>query len=276
MNILKEKMAQDQCAWDLDRLKKRDLHVHTKYCRHAEGSMEDYVRAAVDRGLGEIGFLEHIEANTNSSRRIWLTDEELDLYWETGLALREQYAGRIHVSLGLEVGVHPEALEGLKKSIARHPWDRLGLSCHFVPNGEGLVNISSQYCIPELETANHRRLTILYYQTLLTYIPTLKPYMICHLDLPRKYLKDLHYDPEIKSLVRHVLWEMGQEQVKLEINTGGYGMVGAPYPASWILTEALAMGLEPVLCSDSHKPEQVGRHYDQAVDYIIDSLEETA
>ena len=28
-----------------------DGHVHTALCQHAVGAMEDYVRAAIDRGL---------------------------------------------------------------------------------------------------------------------------------------------------------------------------------------------------------------------------------
>ena len=235
--------------------------------------MEDYVLSAIKRGLKELGFLAHVEVRTNCPRRTWLTDEELELYWETGLSLREKYAGHIHVSLGLEVGVHPEALEDVQEVIGRRSWDRIGLSCHFVKNGDELINLSSRYSVAEMETLDQRALTARYYQTLINYIPLIKPFMVCHLDVPRKFLKDYHYDPEIKSLVRQVLWEMAQNQVRLEINTSGFTTVGAPYPAAWILPEANALGIEPVLCSDSHKPEQVGRYYDEAIDYIKQALE---
>ncbi len=43
-------------------LRKTDLHVHTPYCKHTRGSMSDYVIAAIEQGLEEIGFLAHAEA----------------------------------------------------------------------------------------------------------------------------------------------------------------------------------------------------------------------
>ena len=37
-----------------------DYHVHTSLCNHATGTMEQYVRAGVDKGLTTIGFLDHL------------------------------------------------------------------------------------------------------------------------------------------------------------------------------------------------------------------------
>ena len=39
---------------ELRRRARRDLHCHTKYCRHAVGEMEDYVRSAIDVPAAEI------------------------------------------------------------------------------------------------------------------------------------------------------------------------------------------------------------------------------
>lgn len=72
----------------------RDLHVHTKYCNHAQGEMEDYVRFALKRGLSEVGFLAHVEAGIDHSRKTWLNDEELDIYWREGNALKKRRQSR--------------------------------------------------------------------------------------------------------------------------------------------------------------------------------------
>jgi HisJ family histidinol phosphate phosphatase len=51
-----------------------DGHVHTNLCHHALGAMEDYVQAAIDRGLRKIIFLEHLEAGIEYFESTLLTD----------------------------------------------------------------------------------------------------------------------------------------------------------------------------------------------------------
>ena len=41
-----------------------DYHVHTYLCRHAEGDPQDYVNAAVEKGLKEIGIADHFPLET--------------------------------------------------------------------------------------------------------------------------------------------------------------------------------------------------------------------
>ena len=116
----------------LDDLKKRDLHVHTSYCNHAAGEMEEYVLAAIEAGLEEIGFLEHLEAGLEMPRRVWMQGSDIPRYWEQGRKLGEKYRDRIKVSLGLEVGVNPDRVETLLEVMRAYQWDYIGLSCHVV------------------------------------------------------------------------------------------------------------------------------------------------
>ncbi len=37
-----------------------DYHIHTNRCGHADGEASDYVRAAINCGLDEIGFNDHL------------------------------------------------------------------------------------------------------------------------------------------------------------------------------------------------------------------------
>ena len=36
-----------------------DYHLHTPLCHHASGSPAEYARAAIEKGLSEIGFADH-------------------------------------------------------------------------------------------------------------------------------------------------------------------------------------------------------------------------
>ena len=37
-----------------------DYHIHTLLCNHAQGSMESYIRSAINLGMSEICFLDHL------------------------------------------------------------------------------------------------------------------------------------------------------------------------------------------------------------------------
>ncbi len=66
-----------------------DSHMHTRYCHHAVGTMEEYVLCAIDKGLEEIVFLEHMEASgVNYFDTTWLTEDDFDLYFAEGQKLQ--------------------------------------------------------------------------------------------------------------------------------------------------------------------------------------------
>jgi len=61
-----------------------DGHVHTKLCHHARGEMEEYVLAAIGKGLRKLIFLEHLEVGVNYFESTWLTEEDFNYYHDEG------------------------------------------------------------------------------------------------------------------------------------------------------------------------------------------------
>ncbi len=253
-------------------LKKKDLHVHTQYCKHTHGFMEEYVIKAIERGLEEIGFLAHAEAGIDHPRILWLQDGDYDAYWQEGTALKSRYGDRIKISLGLELGLNPSFLEELQRIMEKYAWDRIGLSYHQLADGDGYLNICSRLSIPRIREVDNLQFTKKYYRDLCNHVSAIQPDLLCHMDVVRKHMRDCSSDLEVQRLIRQLLVELKKERVRLEVNTAGYDTVGAPYPAPWILREAVEMGIDLVLCSDSHSPEHVGRRFDDALQYIKDSV----
>jgi histidinol-phosphatase (PHP family) len=238
--------------------------------------MEDHVISAVEQGMEEIGFLAHAEAgieHPRDPRVLWLENGDYQAYWEEGQRLKAQYCNRIRISLGLELGLNPPALQELEAIILKYPWDRIGLSYHQLVDEDRHLNICSRRHIPRIREVDNLEFVKKYYRDLRDHVSRIRPYMLCHLDVVRKHMQDCSADPEVRRLIRELLVEMRNEGVLLEVNTAGYDTVGAPYPAPWIVCEALALGVGLVLNSDSHAPEQVGRHFAAAVRYIEHSLE---
>ena len=87
-----------------------DYHVHTSLCNHANGTMEQYIRQAVEIGLTEICFLDHLILH-EKGRRLTMSPEELPFYFHAARHLANKYKDQIQVKVGLEVDVIPAYLD---------------------------------------------------------------------------------------------------------------------------------------------------------------------
>lgn len=109
-----------------------NYHTHTKRCRHASGEDEEYVQAALDRGLQILGFADHspyiFPGDYYSTMRMPMN--ELEDYVSSVLALREKYAGQIQIRLGLELEYYPGCFGETLKALKEQPLDYLLLGQH--------------------------------------------------------------------------------------------------------------------------------------------------
>src|SRR5438046_1441421 len=113
-----------------------DYHVHTARCGHAGGTMREFVDAALARGLDEVAFTDHVPLyflpGEDPDPTIAMTRAELPGYVEEVLALREEYAGRIDVLLGLEADYAEGHEAELAAILEPYPWDVVLGSVHWV------------------------------------------------------------------------------------------------------------------------------------------------
>ena len=113
-----------------------NYHTHTWRCNHASGNERQYVENALKAGLELLGFADHtpyiFRGDYNSGFRMAM--EQLPGYVDTVLALRERYANRIEIPLGLETEYYPRHFGELLSRLREHPMDYLILGQHFVGN----------------------------------------------------------------------------------------------------------------------------------------------
>ncbi len=253
----------------------RDCHVHTSFCNHASGAMEDYVLSAIDKGLHEIGFLAHVEEGIQSEPRTWLKKEQLDLYWKTGRELKERYKKKIIVSLGIEIGINADKVLDLQAVIVRYPWDRVGLSYHyFLQEGKHLNICTRRPAVQALlKQIDPLALYQCYYRTLLEHLDIFRPDMVCHLNVVRRNFSNHEERAEIRALISDILHTMKLLNIALEINTSGYRFIDELYPSAWIIAVAAKLGLDFSFGSDSHEPANLGYEFSRAVKDIEQALQ---
>jgi histidinol-phosphatase (PHP family) len=245
----------------------RDGHVHTSLCLHAAGTMEEYVRAALDKGLAGLVFLEHFEAGINSPRRTWLTAEDFVYYREEGERLRRRYAGQIEIGLGVEVGYNPREVAATRAFLAAHSWDRVGISCHFLEIDGHHYNLLSRdsLSLEVFSAYGVERVLAAYFKLLAEAVELLPGTVLCHLDAA------LRHHPEIapalaaqsaSPVIERIFQGMAARRMALEINTSGFEHQRREhYPTPELLARAVPYQLARSVGSDAHRPEEVGRFF---------------
>ena len=248
-----------------------DTHVHTSLCNHATGTMEDYVRSALGKGFRGIVFLEHLEEGIEYFERTWLTEADFAAYFAEGKKLQEKYRDRISITLGVEIGYNPRAVEALRESIRRFPWDWQGLSYHFYYHGGRHLNMVSrrQEVMEALAAAGPDRVMTDYLNGLIEAVQVLDCNVLCHLDAVMRHHPGARFNPSHWDLVERLLAAVRQRNMHLEVNTSGFALRGEPYPGQRIIGRALGLGIPLTAGSDAHHPAQVGRYFDRIPEFLI-------
>lgn len=115
-----------------------NYHTHTVRCHHAEGTEREYIEQAIARKLETLGFSDHspqvFDGGYVSGKR--MLPEQLEEYVATLQSLREEYAGRIEILIGLEAEYYPKYFGRLMDLIRPYHLDYLLLGQHYLGNEE--------------------------------------------------------------------------------------------------------------------------------------------
>lgn len=232
-----------------------NYHTHTYRCKHAIGTVDDYVNAAVKRGLTTLGFSDHSPMPDERWAPVRMALDELDEYLAE-IDRAQQRFPTIRLLKGLEC----EFADDLANFIAdellgARRLDYLVAGPHWVPiQGEWL----SVY--RDINSPAH----------LSSYVDYLAATMssglfafIAHPDLfATSYLR---WDDNTRAAARDICAASIQLKVPLELNA--YGMrkpkIATPdgdrwmYPWRPFWEIAADLGVSVVVSSDAHAPEDV-------------------
>lgn len=247
-----------------------DGHVHTRLCNHAVGEMEDYVIAAIQCELTEIIFLEHLEAGISTPERTWLNDEDFDYYFREGDRLREAYKDKIAIGTGVELGYNQEYENELLEKLASRPWDRVGISCHFlkIPGTQEHINLLSRKSTSIAKQLGVNSLLSSYLETLILAVKNIPGDVLCHLDAALRHVPGVMFTEIHMKQVDMLLATVKQRGMSLELNTSGIPMRNEVFPSKKMLTMALAYDIPLLAGSDAHQPQDVGRFFSILPDII--------
>lgn len=112
---------------------KHNFHTHTTRCKHAIGTDEQYVQAALESGFDVLGFADHAPwafATDYVSHCRMPADQWAD-YKQSVLSLKEKYQGQIDIRLGLECEYYGKYFDQLRR-LRDDGCEYFILACHFL------------------------------------------------------------------------------------------------------------------------------------------------
>jgi len=241
-----------------------DHHVHTRFCGHATGEMEDYVETAIARGLGGIGFSEHFPAEIPIPDKVNATREEMAIVVRRVDELREAYRGRIRILLGGEVDYFPGREEAIAAMLRDYSLDYVIGSVHFVEDWP--------VDHPDYVDVTFGRFGVLgiykrYFAAVLGAIRSGLFDIIGHLDVVKKF--GHRPEEDWSELADEVAAAIGTAGMCVDVNTAGLDKpVAEIYPSADLLRRCAQHGAGATLGSDAHAPGEVGRYFNQAVELV--------
>lgn len=237
-----------------------DLHVHTWRCRHAEGTAQEYVRAAAERGVSTLCFTEHMPMAPSLVEHVSGADsyamplDELPAYIEEVRAAAEFGAHMgVDVLLGIEIDAVPEAHEHTTALLNAYPFDFVLGSVHFI-DGWAFDDPGK---ISGYERWDYDALWERYFTDIADAARCGLADAMAHADLVKK-LRGRPSGP-VGHLYEAAAGAFSTAGVAVEINSAGLRKPCRElYPSREFLAELHRAGVPITIGSDSHAPNEVG------------------
>ena len=244
---------------------RRDGAEYTAADHHSAENAAAYRAAASERGISELGVSEHIYRFTEALE-IWrhpfwerFASDDLAAYCAF---VREE----TDLRLGIEADFIPGAEDRTAELLARHAFDYVVGSVHFIRDGAVDMDDFSVWGSGRSVQEIWRR----YFETVAESVRSGLFDIIAHPDLV-KYWGDGARRPEgdLRRYYEPAIEAIAESKVAVEVSTAGLRKpVGELYPATPFLEMVLEAGAPIALSSDAHTPGDVGAGYEVALEVL--------
>lgn len=245
----------------------QNLHTHTVFS-DGKHTAEAMALSAISSGCTSLGFSEHSPLPWGTDG--WaMAEAVMPAYRAEILRLRERYADRLEIFLGLE--------QDLDSPPAAGSWDYLIGSVHSVwPAGVcRSVDFNATYAAETIRDhfgGDPYAYAEAYFHRVAMAAEKTACQIIGHFDLVAKFneggrmLDESH--PRYLSAAMDALDTLAKRDVIFEINTGAMsrGYRTTPYPAPTLLRAMQERGCRICITSDSHSADTILHAFDQAVE----------
>lgn len=259
----------------------KDGHIHSPYCPHgSKDALEDYVKRALEIGLEEITFTEHLPLpekfkDPSPKNDSAMSIDQLHQYMEEVINIKSKYKEKIKINLGVEV----DYLEGYEDD-TREILDKYGIYFDDSILSVHILNFNGEYYVVDYSKDEFENISNLmggvsyvyheYYKTLKKAVRAdlgeYKPKRIGHLNLVRKFNRIFPYNFDNNVILEELLMLIKEKGYELDYNVSGLikEYCKEPYISGHLLELVKKYKIPLVFGSDAHSVENM-TNYD--IDY---------
>lgn len=252
-----------------------DMHMHTWFSTDSEACSCDMADEAVRKGLKTICFTDHFDKDDLEWGEEGIFD--VDAYFVEMQKLQEEYAGKLNIRIGIELGLRTYLKDYYEELTKKYPFDFVIGSVHNVPykkDAEGNILYTDPAAEKLFTDRTDKEAYRLMMETTLENVRTSDCFQtLGHLDYVVRYGKSREKEysyTDYADIIDEILKLLIEKEKGLEVNSAGlkYGLPFA-HPHPDVLKRYRELGGEIItIGADAHKPEHIAYDFAKAEEIL--------
>ena len=252
-----------------------DMHMHTWFSTDSEACPRDMADEAVRKGLKTICFTDHFDKDDLEWGEEGIFD--VDAYFVEMQKLQEEYAGKLNIRIGIELGLRTYLKDYYEELTKKYPFDFVIGSVHNVPykkDAEGNILYTDPAAEKLFTDRTDKEAYRLMMETTLENVRTSDCFQtLGHLDYVVRYGKSREKEysyTDYADIIDEILKLLIEKEKGPEVNSAGlkYGLPFA-HPHSDVLKRYRELGGEIItIGADAHKPEHIAYDFAKAEEIL--------
>ena len=252
-----------------------DMHMHTWFSTDSEACPRDMADKAVRKGLKTICFTDHFDKDDLEWGEEGIFD--VDAYFVEMQKLQEEYAGKLNIRIGIELGFRTYLKDYYEELTKKYPFDFVIGSVHNVPykkDAEGNILYTDPAAEKLFTDRTDKKAYRLMMETTLENVRTSDCFQtLGHLDYVVRYGKSREKEysyTDYADIIDEILKLLIEKEKGLEVNSAGlkYGLPFA-HPHPDVLKRYRELGGEIItIGADAHKPEHIAYDFAKAEEIL--------
>lgn len=252
-----------------------DMHMHTWFSTDSEACPCDMAGEAVRKGLKTICFTDHFDKDDLEWGEEGIFD--VDAYFVEMQKLQEEYAGKLNIRIGIELGLRTYLKDYYEELTKKYPFDFVIGSVHNVPykkDVEGNILYTDPAAEKLFTDRTDKEAYRLMMETTLENVRTSDCFQtLGHLDYVVRYGKSREKEysyTDYADIIDEILKLLIEKEKGLEVNSAGlkYGLPFA-HPHPDVLKHYRELGGEIItIGADAHKPEHIAYDFAKAEEIL--------
>lgn len=252
-----------------------DMHMHTWFSTDSEACPRDMADEAVRKGLKTICFTDHFDKDDLEWGEEGIFD--VDAYFVEMQKLQEEYAGKLNIRIGIELGLRTYLKDYYEELTKKYPFDFVIGSVHNVPykkDAEGNILYTDPAAEKLFTDRTDKEAYRLMMETTLENVRTSDCFQtLGHLDYVVRYGKSREKEysyTDYADIIDEILKLLIEKEKGLEVNSAGlkYGLPFA-HPHPDVLKRYRELGGKIItIGADAHKPEHIAYDFAKAEEIL--------